>query len=104
MYVIDDNQDSVVLLSLNGDVKAVYKDKGLEKPQGICVHKSGVVYVAGSDSRTVHQLDPDSGEFKLLLDQKDGLYRPYSISYCDVEDKMYVGMSSTNILKVFELK
>ena len=62
------------------------------------------MYVLGQVSNTVHQLDPNTGEFKLLLDHKDGLSSPWSISYCDVEDKMYIGMYNDTFLKVFEMK
>ena len=101
VYVSDVDNNSVTLMTLDGDVKAVYKDKRQRDPAGICVHKSGVVYVVGQGSFTVHQLDPVSGKFKLL---NHGPNRPYSISYCDVEDKMYVGLYHEIYLSVFEMK
>ena len=97
--------NTVTLMTLNGDVKAVYKDNSLQGVQGMCVHKSGLVYVVGEGSNTVHQLDPDSGEFKLLLEKKDGIRKPYSISYCELEDKMYIGMLyHKSVFKVFQMK
>ena len=75
IYVTDYDNNSVTLMSLNGDVKAVYKDKTdrLHSPYGVYVHTSGLVYVVGSESNTVHELDPESGEFKVVLEKKDGL-------------------------------
>ena len=91
-------------MTMHGKVKAVFQDKSLQNPHGICVTKSGLVYVVGSGSHTVHQLDPVSGTFKLLLDKKDGLNMPVSISYSDEENKMYIGMECSGILKVFQMK
>ena len=106
IYVADYINDSVTLMSLNGDVKAVYRNKtySLKGPYGLCVHKSGLVYVVGGLSHTVHVLDPESGEFKIVLEKKDGLDRPVSISYCETEDKMYIGMSGSSVMKVFQMK
>ena len=104
MYVSDYEKQSVTLLTMYGDVKAVYKDNGLKHPAGIYVHKSGLVYLAGYISNTLHQIDPHSGEFRLLLDATGGLNCPWNISYCDVEDKMYVGMFFEKHLDVFEMK
>ena len=106
IYVTDRGNNSVTLMSLNGDVIAVYKDKTnkLQMPYGLCVHKSGLVYVVGYYSKTVHELDPESGEFKVVLDGKDGLYYPLSISYCEIEDNMYIGMMKNSVLKVFQMK
>ena len=100
MYVSDKSNNSVTSVSKQGHVKAIYKDNGLSYPTGICTNKSGVVYVVGHDSHTVHQMDTDSGEFKLLLDHKNGLGSPWSLCYCDVEDRMYVG----NFHDPFQLK
>ena len=62
------------------------------------------MHVVGYSSDTVYQLDPDSGEFRLLLDKKDGLIAPYSVSYCDIEDKINVGMVTSSCLKMFDMK
>ena len=104
IYIVDAITCSVTLLTLGGDVKAVFKDSRLQYPSGLYVHKSGLVYVVDHRNNTICQLDPDSGEFKLVLEQKDGLESPWNITYCEVEDKLYVGMRYSSIVKVFKLK
>ena len=106
IYVTDWRNNSVTSMSLNGDVKAVYKDKTdkLSGPAGVYVHTSGLVYVVGHLSHTVHELDPESGEFKVILEKQDGLDFPRSISYCEIEDKIYIGMAKSSVMKVFQLK
>lgn len=102
-FVSDETVESVTRLTSNGEVKTVYKDSELKCPKGICVHKSSLVYVVGYVSNTVHQLDPDSGEFKTVLEQKDGIKKPLSVSYCELEDKIYIGMENSSVLKVFQM-
>ena len=89
---------------MTGDVKAVYQDNELSHPAGIIVHKAGLVYVVGTYSHTVHQIETKSGKSKLVLSEKDGLSRPWSIGYCDADDNMYIGMQNNNVLKVYQMK
>ena len=104
MYVSDSNQNSVTLITLDGKVKAVYTDDALKGLYGICVNKSGIVYVVGYGSKTLHQIVPGSDKLELLLDKKDGLAKPIAITYCDMEDKIYLGQNNSSILKVFKMK
>ena len=50
------------------------------------------------------KFDPDNGQFKLLLERKDGLEYPVSVSYCDFENKMYIVNRANKALKVFKMK
>ena len=60
--------------------------------------------MVGYSSHTVHDLEPESGEFKVVLEEKDRLNFPLSISYCEREDKMYIGKEASNVLKVVQMK
>ena len=108
IYVPDFWEHSVTLLTLNGKVKAVFKDKTLLHPKGICVNRSGIVFVAGFSSNTVHQIVPGSDKLELLLDQNNGLQNPITINYCDFEDKLYVGQDGGfyghQNVKIFKMK
>lgn len=95
---------TVTLMSMEGEIKAIYEDKYLQSPNYIYIHKSGLVYIVGCGSHTLHQFDPDKGQFKLLLERKDGLEYPVSIGYCDLENQMYVANRGNKVLKVFKMK
>ena len=100
MYVTDDTKDTITLITMNGDVKAVYQHESVQKPRGIRVAQSDIVYVVAFN--TLHQLDPVSGTFKLLLDEKDGLDSPASLSFSEQEDISYVGSWRSGFLKVYQ--
>ena len=59
IYVTDSGNNHVTLLSLNREVKAEYKDETneLQNPCGPCVHNSGLVYMVGRDSHTIHEFE-----------------------------------------------
>ena len=107
MYVSDVDNHSVTILTLDGNVKSVYKEGTLEYPRGLCVDKSGIMFVTGGScgTRTVHKLAPGTDKLQPLLDETDGLSNmPYSLVYSDREGKIYVGMVRGDVLKVFHLQ
>ena len=92
-------------MTLDGEVKGIYKDKGLRIPRALTVDKTGSVYVMGegyyNNNNYIYQISDDIHK---LVGHKHGLSRPQSIAYCNKGDKLYVGQNCPNSIKVYQLK
>ncbi|XP_053386625.1 E3 ubiquitin-protein ligase TRIM71-like [Mercenaria mercenaria] len=103
IYVSDYERHTVISLTVDGKVKAIYKDDQLKHPRQLTVDESGAVYVCGRWSYNVHQLSSDLTKVKILLNKGQGMNSPMSVAYCKNNNTLYVGMRGRNI-EVFNLK
>jgi hypothetical protein len=101
--VSDCQRKRVTIFYSDGRLKATYD--GAESdvkqpfdPRGISYDESGYVFVADNGNHAVHQLDHDGQFLKLLLEDKDGLYGPYSVA--TEEGYIWVGGRDASV-KVF---
>ncbi|XP_052760671.1 uncharacterized protein LOC128203324 [Mya arenaria] len=97
IYVADTGQNSVTLMDVNGKIKAVFKDECLLGLRGLTTDKAGSVYACGWGSNNVVQMTSYCTKEQTLQDGKLRLARPYSAAYCDVSERLFVGMSNDQI-------
>lgn len=102
IYVSDYGKDCVIALTIDGEVKAIYKDDQLK---GICqltVDRSGAVFICGHSSYNIHQLSSDLTMVKILLDKEQGINRPAGLAYYQNKNRLYVSQH-TDSIKVYDL-
>lgn len=103
IYVADSNKNTVTSITLGGKVKAVYKNDQLTGPFQITTDEDGLVYVCARGSNNVHQLSCDLTQGNILLDDRQGVVKPVSVAFCDTNNKLYIGMYNSDIIKVFNI-
>ncbi|XP_060563881.1 uncharacterized protein LOC132723222 [Ruditapes philippinarum] len=100
LYISDHNNNSVVSVSLQGEVIATYKHTNLSGPWGMLVLDDGSLLVCCSDNGTIHKVNGDLKQGSIMC---EGLTCASSICYSVHHDEVYVGCLGIN-LKVFSTK
>ncbi|XP_053383814.1 protein wech-like [Mercenaria mercenaria] len=103
LYISDSETNTVTCMTLEGKVKAIYKDDQLTSPLHMAIDGTGLVYVCGRTSNNIHQLSSDLKKGIVLLDRHE-LTSPTSVAYCTKRKRLYVGIKNENIVKVFKIK
>lgn len=101
IYIADYEQDTVTCMTLKGKVRAIYRNRHLEKPLALTVDSKGFVYVSGL--ARVHELSPDLSQGRILLDRTHKIHSVQCLLHCDTENALYVGMLLQDTIKVFNI-
>ncbi|XP_052818172.1 uncharacterized protein LOC128244195 [Mya arenaria] len=104
LYVSDYSANTVLQLSLDGKVLREYRDKQLIRPESVVEVGPGQIIVCGRDIHNVLLLSERDGKMTEILGQKDGLTKPYSVTFCPHTRAIVVGMRDNNSLNVFNAK
>ena len=91
-------------MQLDGTVVATYKDADLQGPEQPVVDSNGDVFVCAQNSDTIHQLTKDAKHCRVLLSNADGLASPYVMCLNERKGRMYVGLSKSDVVKVYQIK
>ncbi|XP_060594363.1 uncharacterized protein LOC132748746 [Ruditapes philippinarum] len=92
IYVSDFKKDSVTSLTLDGHIKAIYKDKDLNGPWGLTVDDEDNVYVSSIGS--IHRLSPDCKKLQVFQNVNGR-------SVFHTNNKLFVGHKS---IRIYDLK
>lgn len=87
VYVTDDCNNTIIGVTMNGDVKFVHTHPYLKLPVGIAADNHGCVYVCGNGSCDIHQLSRDGERIRLLI---DGLTHPRAIAFDPYKERFLV--------------
>jgi sugar lactone lactonase YvrE len=94
IYVSDFNKDSVTSLTLDGHIKAIYKDKDLKQPWGITVDDEDNVYVCSTGNNCIHRLSPECEKLQVFQDVNG-----HSVFHTN--NKLFVGHKS---IRIYDIK
>lgn len=97
VYVSDSGQNAVTLMDSQGQVKNTFKDASLLGIRGLATDRSGSVYICGWGSNNVIQMTSYCSKEQTLQDGKLRIGRPYCAAYCDVSDRLFIGMSNDHL-------
>ncbi|XP_060596384.1 uncharacterized protein LOC132750421 [Ruditapes philippinarum] len=106
IYASDNGYHTVTSLTLEGKVKAIYKDKDLRKPVGITADEDGSVYVLGSSmySSHIYQLSENLSQIHVNTSVGEGITNPRSAVFDSRTQKLYVGMEFSEKMQVISMK
>ncbi|XP_052814052.1 uncharacterized protein LOC128241115 [Mya arenaria] len=92
IYATNSYTNTLVTFNRNGEVLSSLKDPELQQPSRVCVSTSGHVFVCGTGSHTVVQVDRE-GRKKLdtVATAADGLCKPQSVWICEQTSIIIVG-------------
>ncbi|XP_053406492.1 uncharacterized protein LOC128559263 [Mercenaria mercenaria] len=95
IYFTNFEKNTVSSMTLDGKVKAVYKD--LNGPVSVTVDNDGMVYVCGSDTRCMHLLTEDLIKLQVIKD----IYGT-NITYSSTDNRLYVGLQ--DVITVYQME
>ncbi|KAL4218864.1 hypothetical protein ACF0H5_021452 [Mactra antiquata] len=79
------------------------KDKDLNGVRGVCTDGRGNIFVAGYDSHNVVQYNENGKKIGVVVKQEDGLNKPHSLSFNQGQNRLFVTMLDSDVLKMYEL-
>ena len=85
LVIADIRTDLLLRMSPNGGVEIILGD--LRSPNGVEVHPDGWIYVSEQDAGQVRRVDPDSGDFEVIM---DGVPFANGISFAPDYSRIYV--------------
>ncbi|XP_060578756.1 uncharacterized protein LOC132735785 [Ruditapes philippinarum] len=100
LYISDFENDRIVSVSLEADIKDTYKHEDLERPYGMLVLDDGSLLVCSSYNGTICQVREDLKQVKIM---HENIFRPKSLCFSRHYDEVYVGCRS-NQFKVLSTK
>ncbi|XP_052816074.1 uncharacterized protein LOC128242786 [Mya arenaria] len=100
LFVSDYTADTVLQLSLDGKALQEYSDNKLKYPKSVVAVGPGQLLVCGNGSHNMVLLTERDGKMVEILGHKDGLSKPYSVSFCSDTRTIVVGMYTIDSLKV----
>ncbi|XP_053383720.1 uncharacterized protein LOC128549950 [Mercenaria mercenaria] len=98
IYISNYTSHSVVSVTLQGDVLAVYEHQDLSKPMGMAMLDDGSLLVCCYYNNAIHHI---SGDLKQGRTISDGLQRLQSICYNHHQQEVYIG-GYCNQLKIMK--
>jgi len=75
----------------------------LKSPRGIISFGLGQLLVCSEGNNRAVLLNTDTGNMSILLDEKDGIRAPHSLTYCPEQKKLYVAAKNLSIIQVYQL-
>ncbi|KAL4218731.1 hypothetical protein ACF0H5_021319 [Mactra antiquata] len=103
MYVCDlDN--GLVCFDGKDNYLSTIKDNDLNGVRGVCTDGRGNIFVAGYWSHNVVQFNEDGKKIGVVVKQEDRLKDPISIFFHREQNRMFVTMGGSDILKMYELE
>ncbi|XP_052818162.1 uncharacterized protein LOC128244184 [Mya arenaria] len=119
LYVSDYNSNTVLQLSMDGEVLREYQNEQLKGPMSVVAVGSGQLFVCGMDSNNVMLLTEKVGTMVEILGEKNGLLKPslltkilsflfrpqglYCVTFCPRTRYILSGKLCSNALKVFKI-
>ncbi|KAL4221365.1 hypothetical protein ACF0H5_019624 [Mactra antiquata] len=102
MYVSDGNK-GVVCFDGKGNYQSSFSDSVLKNADGVCLDGRGNIFVVGYNSYNVVQFNQDGKKIGAVIKRQNGLLHPRSIC-CDPKmNRLFVTMSNSKVVKMFEL-
>ncbi|KAL4221370.1 hypothetical protein ACF0H5_019629 [Mactra antiquata] len=103
MYICDLNK-GVVCLDGKGNYQSTFSDGVLKIADGVCLDGRGNIFVVDYNSHNVVQFNEDGKMIGVIIKQQDGLQQyPRSACFHQELDRLFVTMSNSNVVKIFEL-
>ncbi|XP_060606531.1 uncharacterized protein LOC132758814 [Ruditapes philippinarum] len=99
LYISDNCNNSIVSVSLQGEVTGTYTHTDLKGPRGMLMLDDGSLLVCCYNNGTIHKVSGYLKQGKIMYKDEDTLQAIY---YSSRYDEVYVGYNGLDKLKVFD--
>jgi len=90
VYVSDADNSTITQLDMNLRVTRTYSDPMLQRPYGIISVSADQVLVCSNGNDRILLLCPSTGVITSILEQQDGIHRPWALTFSPTQRKLYV--------------
>ncbi|KAL4218876.1 hypothetical protein ACF0H5_021464 [Mactra antiquata] len=103
MFVGDENS-GIVCFDGKDNYLSTIKGSDLDGVSGVCTDGRGNIFVTGYWSNNVVQYSEDGKKLDVVIKQEDGLKEPLSMHFSQRQNRLFVTMDGSDILKMYELE
>lgn len=106
LFISDKENHSVISMTLDGEFMDEYKHHDLIQPRGLCVSRTGALYVCSFASHMIHHLSEYCEGICTMsvADKEHPAPFPFSIAYSDTLHVLYVGQFTMDCIKAYKLE
>ncbi|CAG2229150.1 unnamed protein product [Mytilus edulis] len=101
-------EDRVICLDLKGKLRYEFTDKSLSGPSSFATDLvNEYLYIVGHHDNKIHMIGDKGKKSKILLSKKDGIDRPWAVSYDSCVKKLFIstfGGKNIMVLQKVEAK
>ncbi|KAL4224338.1 hypothetical protein ACF0H5_017793 [Mactra antiquata] len=101
---VSDWNNGIVCFDDAGNYLSTFKDNDLINTDVVCVDGRGNIFVAGCNSHNVVQFNENGKKIGVVVKQQDGLQSPRSVCFHQKLNRLFVSMSKSDVLKMYELE
>jgi len=102
VYVSDEGNSTITQLDMNLCVTRTFSDPMLQAPHGIISVSADQVLVCSHGNHRILLLCPSTGVITSILEQQDGIEKPYALTYSSSQRKLYVVSGGAKTIQVFQ--
>jgi len=103
IYVSDWNTNTITKLDSSLQLLQTFSSPLLSTPGGIISISPEQLLVCSAQNNRIVLINTRTGESSILLGPQDGIERPWSLSYCPEQQKLYLAPEETHKLMVYRL-
>ncbi|XP_053383709.1 uncharacterized protein LOC128549943 [Mercenaria mercenaria] len=100
IYISEHTSDSILRLTLKGEMLSIFKHDDLKAPEGMVILDDGSLLVCSFGNNTILQVSEDLEHCQKVATVE----HPQSICYNDHQQEIYIGTYKRELLLVFSLK
>ncbi|XP_053390079.1 uncharacterized protein LOC128553001 [Mercenaria mercenaria] len=100
IYISDYTSNSILRLSLKGEILSIFKHQDLEEPEGMVILDDGSLLVCSCDKDSILHISKDLKHCQKVASVEN----PQSICYNHLQQEIYIGTVYREMLLVFSLK
>ncbi|XP_053391117.1 uncharacterized protein LOC128553943, partial [Mercenaria mercenaria] len=88
-YISDEKSDSVLCLNLVKDTTRVVRKVNIDGLKGIAICTDGSLFACSSNNHSIFHI-MQNGDAEIVLDAESNVVRPYTVSFCEKRNRLYV--------------
>ena len=102
LWVSDCVNNTITKMDASLNILQTFTNPLLEKPCGITAVTEDEILVCSHNNSSLVLLQPSTNTMSTLLGEDDGIEKPYPLTYCPQERKIFVAPVVTDSIKVFK--
>jgi len=103
VFISDNGTNTITKVDASLNILQTFTSPLLQEPLGITAVTDDQILVCSISNHSIVLLQPSTNTMSTLLGEDDGIEKPYSLTYCPDQKKVYVASYCTETIKVYQV-